>query len=58
MSQKFLEGLRDDMRLEDVLFVTAEKLDKEFEKFRDNEEVLERWLLKLLMSPILEGAQE
>ncbi|PCG89020.1 Hypothetical protein PENO1_107010 [Penicillium occitanis (nom. inval.)] len=57
-SQKFLDGLRDDMRLEDVLFVTAEKLDKEFEKFRDNEELLERWLLKLLMSPILEGAQE
>ncbi|KUL83786.1 hypothetical protein ZTR_06619 [Talaromyces verruculosus] len=43
-SQRFLDGLRDDMRLEDVLFVTAEKLGKEFEKFSDNEEVLERWV--------------
>ncbi|OKL60828.1 hypothetical protein UA08_03757 [Talaromyces atroroseus] len=57
-SQKFLDGLRDDLRLEDVLYVTAEQLDKQFEKFRDNEAVLEQWLLKLLMSPILDGAEE
>ncbi|KAL7945514.1 hypothetical protein V8C42DRAFT_345114 [Trichoderma barbatum] len=48
----FLNSLRDDATLEDVLFCTTQRLDEEYKKFNQNEEDLERWLLKTLMGPI------
>ncbi|UKZ72835.1 hypothetical protein TrVFT333_000472 [Trichoderma virens FT-333] len=48
----FLQKLKDDDNLEDVLFCTTQRLDEEYRKFNENEEDLERWLLQTLMGPI------
>ncbi|KAL7915089.1 hypothetical protein GGI35DRAFT_436042 [Trichoderma velutinum] len=48
----FLQKLRSEETLEEVLFCTTQRLDEEYRKFNENEEDLERWLLKTLMGPI------
>ncbi|KAL7937194.1 hypothetical protein V8C35DRAFT_277683 [Trichoderma chlorosporum] len=56
----FLNELRDDDTLDDVLFCTTQRLDDEYKKLNQNEEDLERWLLQTLMGPItgLGGASD
>ncbi|KAH6611346.1 ankyrin repeat [Trichoderma cornu-damae] len=49
----FLEGLRDDEKLKNFLFCTTQRLDEEYQKLNENEEDLERWLLKTLMGPLI-----
>lgn len=49
---EFLNTLRGDATLEEILYVTAQRLDDEYKKLRENDEDLERWLLKVMMSPI------
>ncbi|CRG87127.1 Ankyrin repeat domain-containing protein 17 [Talaromyces islandicus] len=52
----FLRGLTDNKpALKQVLQVTAQKLDKEYEALQKNERQLEEWLLKLLISPITDA---
>ncbi|TFB04047.1 Putative ankyrin repeat domain-containing protein [Trichoderma ghanense] len=52
-AESFLNQLRDDPDLKDVLFCTTKRLDEEYKKLHENEEDLERWLLQTLMEPIL-----
>ncbi|KAL7805529.1 hypothetical protein V8C44DRAFT_340421 [Trichoderma aethiopicum] len=52
-AEGFLNQLRDDPVLKDVLFCTTQRLDEEYKKLNENEQDLERWLLKTLMGPIL-----
>ncbi|KAK1253440.1 hypothetical protein MKX07_001517 [Trichoderma sp. CBMAI-0711] len=52
-AESFLNQLRDDPLLKDVLFCTTQRLDEEYKKLNENEEDLERWLLQTLMGPIL-----
>ncbi|KAL6879037.1 hypothetical protein J3F83DRAFT_275340 [Trichoderma novae-zelandiae] len=52
-AESFLNQLRDDPILRDVLFCTTQRLDEEYKKLNENEQDLERWLLQTLMGPIL-----
>ncbi|KAL7823871.1 hypothetical protein V8C26DRAFT_384120 [Trichoderma gracile] len=52
-AESFLNQLRDDPLLKDVLFCTTQRLDEEYKKLNENEEDLERWLLRTLMGPIM-----
>ncbi|KAJ5430658.1 hypothetical protein N7491_007674 [Penicillium cf. griseofulvum] len=54
-AEDFLNSLDDDPELENVLYRTAERLDKEFEDLRQKDSELEAWLLKLLMGPIVDA---
>lgn len=54
----FLQELRDDETIQDVLYCTAERLDGQFEEMRANEDRLEEWLLKLMTKPIMERCEE
>ncbi|PCH33965.1 hypothetical protein WOLCODRAFT_141893 [Wolfiporia cocos MD-104 SS10] len=50
----FLEKLRGDQAIQDVLYCTTDKLDDAFKELKENERGLEEWLLKLLTRPIME----
>ncbi|PTB69528.1 hypothetical protein BBK36DRAFT_1111674 [Trichoderma citrinoviride] len=52
-AESFLDQLRNDPVLKDVLFCTTQRLDEEYKKLKENDEDLERWLLQTLMGPIL-----
>ncbi|KAF7796414.1 hypothetical protein EIP86_007591 [Pleurotus ostreatoroseus] len=52
-AKNFLDDLKNDPQIQDVLYCTAERLDDEFKEMRNNEKRLEEWLLKLLTSPIM-----
>ncbi|PWY74491.1 hypothetical protein BO94DRAFT_499922 [Aspergillus sclerotioniger CBS 115572] len=54
-AKKFLSDLENDHELDDVLYITSERLDTEFKKLRDNDIRLEQWLIELLMGPIVDG---
>ncbi|RAL03313.1 ankyrin repeat protein [Aspergillus ibericus CBS 121593] len=43
-AERFLRGLEDDHELDDVLYITSERLDAEFKKLRDNDNRLEQWV--------------
>ncbi|KAG8811087.1 hypothetical protein FRC19_004109 [Serendipita sp. 401] len=49
----FLDGLRQDKEIEDVIYVTTDQLDAEFKK-QQEESQLELWLLELLTKPLME----
>ncbi|EHK41816.1 hypothetical protein TRIATDRAFT_321974 [Trichoderma atroviride IMI 206040] len=53
----FLEELRGeilrDPDLKEVLYCTAERLDEKFEELKKNEEMLEQWLLRTLVMPLM-----
>ncbi|KAF8460890.1 hypothetical protein BDZ91DRAFT_700035 [Kalaharituber pfeilii] len=49
----FLHRIQTDPRIKDHLYVTTGKLDEEFRRYNDNEEDLEIYLYKVLMTPIL-----
>ncbi|THH06243.1 hypothetical protein EW146_g9672 [Bondarzewia mesenterica] len=50
----FLDGLRGDQEVEDVLHCTTDRLDSKYQELRMNERRIEEWLLKLLTKPIME----
>jgi hypothetical protein len=48
----FLDGLRGDTQISDVLQCTTDQLDSKYEELKDDEESLDEWLLELLLKPI------
>ena len=52
-AEAFLDALRNDASIQDVVHSTAEKLDSKFDALRDNESRLEEWILKLLTKPLM-----
>ncbi|GBE84699.1 hypothetical protein SCP_0606790 [Sparassis crispa] len=49
----FLEQLRGDPEISDVLYCTSDRLDDRFKEFKQAENRLEEWLLKMLTEPIM-----
>ncbi|KAK1243895.1 hypothetical protein MKX08_002033 [Trichoderma sp. CBMAI-0020] len=53
----FLEELRlailRDPDLKEVLYCTADRLDEKFYELKDDDEMLEQWLLQTLMTPLM-----
>ncbi|KAH8424882.1 ankyrin repeat protein [Aspergillus melleus] len=54
-AEEFLKQLEDDHELDDVLYITSERLDKGFRKLHENGNRFEQWLLKLLLAPIVDA---
>ncbi|KZT70617.1 hypothetical protein DAEQUDRAFT_764496 [Daedalea quercina L-15889] len=54
-AEVFLDGLRNDASIQDVVHCTAEKLDDKFDELRGNESRLEEWILglRLLTKPMI-----
>lgn len=52
-AEAFLDALRNDGSIQDVVHSTAEKLDSKFDELRDNESRLEEWILRLLTKPLM-----
>jgi hypothetical protein len=53
-AMRFLDGLRTETQIEDVIYCTADLLDSKFRELKEQERVLESWLLDLLTKPIME----
>jgi len=53
-AKEFLNSLRDDDSIQDVLYAMTDRLDEEYKKLRANDKKLEVWLLHLLTKPIME----
>ncbi|KAK1147882.1 hypothetical protein N8T08_000397 [Aspergillus melleus] len=54
-AEEFLKQLKNDHELDDVLYITSERLDKRFRELHENGNRLEQWLLKLLLTPIVDA---
>ncbi|KAJ5400296.1 hypothetical protein N7465_010785 [Penicillium sp. CMV-2018d] len=54
-AKKFLSDLKNEHELDDVLYVTSDRLDTEFKELRTNDARLEQWLIELLMGPIVDA---
>ncbi|KAF9465823.1 hypothetical protein BDZ94DRAFT_1159467 [Collybia nuda] len=54
----FLDGLRENPRLKQVLYCTTDQLDGKFQQMQANEKGLESWLLHLLTGPIMQRDEE
>jgi hypothetical protein len=54
-AKTFLDGLRDEKEIQDVVHCTADQLDTKFTELRENERELEVWLLEMLTKPIMRG---
>ncbi|KAE8327130.1 hypothetical protein BDV39DRAFT_193046 [Aspergillus sergii] len=54
-AEKFLTRLQDDSDLNDILYITSDRLDEEFKVLHENQAKLEQWLLRILMEPILDA---
>lgn len=54
----FLNSLRADSRLDRTLHCTADRLDEKFRQLKENERMLESWLLHTLTKPIMERHEE
>jgi hypothetical protein len=52
----FLDSLRNEKAIEDVVYCTTDRLDVKFAELRDNERQLEVWLLDMLTKPIMRNA--
>ncbi|KAF8517818.1 hypothetical protein JB92DRAFT_2904697 [Gautieria morchelliformis] len=52
-AKAFLDGLRDDAEIEEVLHCTTDRLDSKYQELKENNERFEEWLLKLLTMPIM-----
>lgn len=50
---KFIDGLRNEKEIEDVIYCTVGQLDTKFKELKENERALESWLLYLLARPIM-----
>ncbi|KAI1204727.1 ankyrin [Annulohypoxylon truncatum] len=49
---RFLDGLRGNAEISEVVYCTTDQLDAKFTEFRENEWDLDRWLIETLFSPI------
>jgi hypothetical protein len=54
----FLAGLSGNPRLNEVLHITAGRLDDNFKELAANERQLESWLLQFLTKPIMDGTDK
>ncbi|KAF9045505.1 hypothetical protein BJ165DRAFT_166328 [Panaeolus papilionaceus] len=52
-STSFLESVRQETEIRDVVYCTTDQLDVKFAELRDNERQLEVWLLEMLTKPIM-----
>ncbi|KAJ3529255.1 hypothetical protein NM688_g7879 [Phlebia brevispora] len=52
-AQAFLDGMRNDDDLQDVLTCSSVLLDEEFKALQGDEGKVETWLLKLLAAPVM-----
>jgi hypothetical protein len=50
---KFLQHLREDREVRDVVYCTSDQLDKKWKEFKENEKLLDEWLLRMLATPIM-----
>jgi hypothetical protein len=50
----FLDELRRDPEIQDVVRCTTDRLDEKYEELRSNKRNLETWLLEILTNPIME----
>ncbi|KAH8822262.1 hypothetical protein DL96DRAFT_1470416 [Flagelloscypha sp. PMI_526] len=48
----FLDSLRDNKAIEQVIYATSDQLDEKFATLHQNEGELDRWLIETLLSPI------
>ena len=53
-AEQFLDALRSEKEIEDVIYCTVGQLDAKYKELKENERALELWLLCLLMNPIME----
>ena len=53
-AEEFLDALRNEKEIEDVIYCTVGQLDAKYEELKENERALESWLLHLLTKPIME----
>ncbi|KAH9839083.1 uncharacterized protein C8Q71DRAFT_704345 [Rhodofomes roseus] len=52
-STRFLDALRSNASIQDVVYCTTERLDLKFRQFRENGRLLDEWLLHMLSNPIM-----
>jgi len=52
-ARNFIDGLRNEKTIEEVIHCTAGQLDAKYEELKENERALESWLLDLLTKPIM-----
>jgi hypothetical protein len=52
-AMEFIDGLRDEKDIEDVIYCTVEQLVSYYKELQDNEKALELWLLRTLTTPII-----
>ena len=53
-AEEFMDALRDEKEIENVIYCTVGQLDVKYEELKENERALESWLLHLLTKPIME----
>ena len=53
-AERFLDALRSEKEIEEVIYCTVGQLDTKYEELKENERALESWLLHLLTNPIME----
>ena len=53
-AERFLDALRNEKEIEEVIYCTVGQLDAKYEELKENERALESWLLRLLTNPIME----
>jgi hypothetical protein len=53
-AEQFMDILRNEQEIEDVIYCTVGRLDEKYEEQKENERALESWLLHLLTRPIME----
>ena len=52
-AEHFIDGLRNEKNIEEVIYCTVGQLDTKYEELKENERALESWLLDLLTKPIM-----
>ncbi|KAI1439620.1 ankyrin [Annulohypoxylon stygium] len=55
---RFLDGLRNNTEISEVVHCTSDQLDAKFEELRENEWGLDQWLIETLFSPIKDAKIE
>jgi hypothetical protein len=53
-AEEFLDALRNEKEIEEVIYCTVGQLDTKYEELKENEKALESWLLHLLTKPIMD----
>ena len=52
-STQFLDSLRNNKDIADVVYCTTERLDEKYKEFKTNHRLLDEWLLQMLSEPIM-----